>query len=61
MRIIVYKTFFGIEATNEENYNRGIKNEREIIKLHNFPDIKTAIEYLKKYGNGAELVEVNEK
>lgn len=50
MKQIIYKENGVYKLTNEENYNRNIRNVREICALTFFNNAEDIIDYLVQYG-----------
>lgn len=50
MKQVIYKENGVYKLTNEENYNRNIRNAREICALTFFNNAEDIIDYLVQYG-----------
>ena len=51
MKTVIYKENGMYKTTNEENYNRTIRNAREIHNLYDFESAEEIIEYYIKWFN----------
>lgn len=49
MKVIIYKENGIYKTTNETNYNRTIRNAREIHNMYDFESAEEIIEYYVKY------------
>lgn len=54
MKTVIYKENGVYKTTNEANYNRTIRNAREIHALHDFESAEEIIEYYIKWFNCKE-------